>query len=222
VVPAKPAPANPPDSVRDEEQTAQLANWLVAIARGDERALEKFYDATLSRVYAVARRMCGSRDGGLTEEVTADVYVQVWRDAERFDAARGLPMAWLLMIARLRALDALRRRDEAVGSDDPHALAGEPGSDIGDPAELLEAFDRCSATRRALAQLPAPERQLVALAFFRGMTHAEIVQETGMPLGTVKTTIRRALSTLRALLGEHAPESIGPRNNDDYANEIRN
>ena len=114
-------------------------------------------------------------------------------------------MSWLLMMTRSRALDALRRQDEAVLSEDPHALVGEPDSARDDPADMLEAFDRASATRRALEQLPPNARQLPGLAFFRGLTHAEIVKETGMPLGSVKTTIRRAMVTLKTLLGDCAP-----------------
>jgi RNA polymerase sigma-70 factor (ECF subfamily) len=201
--PLRAVPSQPP------EEAAQQAQWLARIASGDQRAFELLYDATLPRVYALARRIC--IDPALTEEVTEDVYVQAWRDAGRFDAARGVPLAWLLMITRSRALDALRRRDEAHSVEDPHALATEEaGTDDADPLQLLVTFEAASATRRALEALPARERQLVALAFMRGLTHAEIAQDTGLPLGTVKTTIRRALQTLKALLGPHAPQSIEP------------
>jgi RNA polymerase sigma-70 factor (ECF subfamily) len=191
---------------REDPAAPQHAIWLAATARGDQRAFEAFYEATLPRVYALARRICV--DPGLTEEVAEDAYVQVWRDAGRYDAARGVPLAWLLTITRSRALDALRRRDEAQSVSDPDDLVDQPDADA-DPLDLLALFERTSATRRALAALPARERQLVALAFLRGLTHAEIAAETGWPLGTIKTTIRRALATLRQMLLPHAPHGAG-------------
>jgi RNA polymerase sigma-70 factor (ECF subfamily) len=178
------------------------AQWLAAVARGDQRAFEAFYDATLPRAFALARRMCV--DSGLTEEVVEDAYVQAWREAGRYDPTRGAPLAWLLTITRSRALDALRRRDEAQPLEAPEALLDE-SDHAADPLNLLLLFEGTSATRRALGQLPARERQLIGLAFLRGLTHAEIAAETGWPLGTIKTSIRRALATLRQLLFEHAP-----------------
>jgi RNA polymerase sigma factor (sigma-70 family) len=191
---------------------AALPQWLAVIAaRAQDRpggasaaevAFGHLYDATLSRVYAVTRRIC--QDPALAEEVTEDVYVQVWREAARFDPARGAPLAWLLVLARSRSLDALRRRDPAVAvaepellADEQHALTGEVHDD---PLSLLAALERESAARAALAALPARERQMVALAFLRGFTHAEIAEQTGLPLGTVKTTIRRALAAMKEML----------------------
>lgn len=190
----------------DAALAAELANQLVAIARGDQRAFEKFYDATLARVFAVARRIC--TDHALAEEVTEDVYVQVWRDAGRFDATRGAALAWLLMMTRSRALDALRREDPAVSVEDPESLIDDAGASAvdADPMNLLDALRRDSEVRSALATLPARDRQMVALAFLRGLTHAEIAAAMQLPLGTVKTTIRRALGVLRAQLSIHAPE----------------
>src|SRR6266850_5049533 len=192
--------------------------WLAAIARGDQRAFEALYDATLPRVFALARRICV--DPGLTEEVVEDVYVQVWRDAGRYDATRGVPLAWLLTITRSRALDALRRRDEAQPVEAPETLVEET-DESADPLDLLIVFEGTSATRRALEHLPARERQLIGLAFLRGLTHAEIAAETGWPLGTVKTSIRRALATMRAVLLEHAPGAVlsaGGGDMDERAN----
>jgi RNA polymerase sigma-70 factor (ECF subfamily) len=183
------------------EHAAHLAQLLAAVAQRDQRAFEQLYDATLPRVYAVARRFCG--DHALAEEVTEDVYVQVWRDAHRFDPGRGVALAWLLVLARSRALDALRRRDEAQTVEDPHALVADEGESAADPLQLLDSLQRESALRAALERLPARERQLIALAFMRGLTHAEIAEFAALPLGTVKTMIRRALATLkRELCGD--------------------
>ena len=207
--------APPAKRHEDSALAAQLANQLVAIARGDQRAFERFYDATLSRVFAVSRRIC--TDHALAEEVTEDVYVQVWRDAGRFDATRGAALAWLLMMTRSRALDALRRADPAISAEEPHSLLADEGlqSQEQDPFNLLDALRRDSEVRSALATLPARDRQMVALAFLRGLTHAEIAAAMQLPLGTVKTTIRRALGSLRAQLSLHAPE----RSNEEAADE---
>lgn len=196
-----------------EPGNSSLIADLARIARGDERAFERFYDATLARVFAVVRRICF--DAGLAEEVVEDVYVQVWREAARFDAARGVVLAWLLMMARSRALDALRKAEPAMVSADPLALADEPMSDDADPLGLLEALRRDSEVRVALATLPVRERQMIALAFFRGMTHAEISAAMHCPLGTVKTAIRRALSALRARLAAGDPGSAEEIDDED-------
>jgi len=199
----------------DAALAAELANQLVAIARGDQRAFERFYAATLSRVFAIARRIC--TDPSLAEEVTEDVYVQVWREAGRFDATRGAVLAWLLMMTRSRALDALRRADAAISVEDPLELTADQGGQSGelDPLNLLDALRRDSEIHGALATLPARDRQMVALAFFRGLTHAEIAAAMQLPLGTVKTSIRRALALMRVQLSALAPE----RSNDEVGNE---
>jgi RNA polymerase sigma factor (sigma-70 family) len=192
----------------DEALMADLAQ----IARGDQRAFERFYDATLARVFGVVRRICV--DSALAEEVIEDVYVQVWREAARFDPARGVALAWLLMMARSRALDALRRVEPAMVVADPQSLVDEPPADA-DPLGLLEAMRRGSAVRSALAELPVRERQMIALAFFRGLTHGEIATAMHLPLGTVKTAIRRALGSLRARLDGREPVPLEDTDDDD-------
>ncbi len=204
----------PPRQRDDAALSAQLANQLVAVARGDQRAFERFYDATLARVFAVARRIC--TDHALAEEVAEDVYVQVWHEAARFDATRGAALAWLLMMTRSRALDALRRVDPAISVEDPHGLHEDEGPQTQeDPLHLLDTFRRESDVRSALATLPARDRQMIALAFLRGLSHAEIAAAMRLPLGTVKTTIRRALGVLRVELSPHAPARCNDEAGDD-------
>jgi RNA polymerase sigma-70 factor (ECF subfamily) len=176
----------------------QMAVLLARIVHQDQRALERLYDATAGRVHALVLRIVGRR--ALAEEVVEDTFWQVWRQAARFDAARGRPMTWLLAMARSRAIDALRRdqrfrHDELP--DDDHADA--PGA-APPPQDLLEATRHHAAVHAALALLDARSRQLVALAFFRGLTHEEIAAQQGLPLGTVKSLIRRALAQLRRAL----------------------
>lgn len=181
----------------------RLRAWIVAIGRGDEPALGALYDATLGRVYGYALRI--TRNVQLAEEVTEDAYWQVWRQALRFDPARGNAMAWLLTIVRSRALDALRRADPAEPCAEPEGLLAVDAVPGGDPHDLLAATRRDRALHAALAALEPLPRQLVALAFFRGLTHEEIAAQTTLPLGTVKSHIRRALAALKdALVGGHA------------------
>lgn len=190
---APPMPESGPDS-----NELRLREWIARISRGDELALGQFYDATIGRVYGLALRI--TRNAQLAEEVAEDVYWQVWRQALRFDAARGHAIGWLLTITRSRALDSLRRGDEAQPHPEPESLiTGEVSSD-GNPQDLLEAVQRDHQLHAALATLDALPRQLLALAFFRGLTHEEIATHCALPLGTVKSHIRRALAALRRVL----------------------
>lgn len=181
-----------------EAEEARLRGWIAAIALGNEPALGDLYDATLGRVYGLALRI--TRNAQAAEEVAEDVYWQVWRQALRFDPARGNAMSWLLTITRSRALDSLRREDEADAHPEPETLIVAEAADDGDPQDLFEATQRSHALHAALATLDALPRQLLALAFFRGLTHEEIALQTALPLGTVKSHIRRALATLRGVL----------------------
>lgn len=193
---------------------AQLAHWIERIARQEERALEALYDATSARVLGVVLRI--TQRAALAEEVLEDTFWQVWRQAPRFDAARGRPITWLLAMARSRAIDALRREQrfqhEALPDDDSNdAGAGAHGADEGSgaagapPPDLLEATRGHAQVHAALASLEPRSRQLVALAFFRGLTHEEIAAQQEMPLGTVKSLIRRALQQLRRVMeADHA------------------
>lgn len=168
------------------------------IIEHDEQSLLKLYEATLSRVYGLALRI--TQNSQAAEEVAEDVYWQVWREAIRFDAQRGNVMAWLLVITRSRALDYLRKVDEAVPSESPELFLMEEPSRDGDPQDLVSALQMNLRLQNALQQLEPIQRQFVALAFFRGLTHEEISAFTGIALGTVKSHIRRALTHLREIL----------------------
>lgn len=178
----------------------QLNDWLLAIVEQDERALTALYDATVHRVYGFVR--CIVRNDALAEEVVEDAYFQVWRQAVRYDSARGRPMTWLLAIARSRAIDALRHEArfaaESLDTEDAPAVADAtaPPAD-----ELLELARQHADLHQALLLLGAQPRQLVSLAFMRGLSHEEIADQMRLPLGTVKSQIRRALITLRDRLG---------------------
>jgi RNA polymerase sigma factor (sigma-70 family) len=183
-----------------EVAEVQLIAWIEGIVDRDERALSALYDATLSRVYGIVLRIV--RRPALAAEVVEDTYFQVWRQGLRFDVRRGRALPWLLGMARSRAIDALRREarfqhDSLDAESMPEAADGGPPSD-----DLLDAARGHADLHRALMLLNAQPRQLVAMAFFRGLSHEEIACQTALPLGTVKSQIRRALITLRQLLGE--------------------
>ncbi|MDB5799285.1 MAG: polymerase, sigma-24 subunit, subfamily [Rhodocyclales bacterium] len=179
---------------------SQLQGWIERITRQDEAALNSLYEATVGRVYGLSLRI--TRNAELAEEVAEDTFWQVWRQAPRFDPTRGTALAWILTMARSRALDALRARDPAIATEDMTALLDARGASDEGPEDLLSAVQSEHRLHSALEQLDPQPRQLIALAFFRGFTHEEITLHTGIPLGTVKSHIRRGLNTLRTLLSE--------------------
>ena len=194
------APNKPASEVVPQPQDeSALRDCLAGICEQDQSCLGRFYDLTVSRVYGVGLRIVRRPD--LAEEVVSDVYIQVWREAHRYDAQRGRVLGWLLIIARSRALDLLRRQDEAFSHPEPYELVAEPETTQRRPEDLLAAAQAGTALHVALEKLNPLQRQLLSLAFFRGLTHSEIVEHMNLPLGTVKTHIRRALDVLRKTLG---------------------
>lgn len=180
---------------------AQLAAWIDGVVDQDERALSALYDASFSRVFGLVRRIV--RDAALAEEVVEDAYFQVWRQAARFDPARGKALTWLLAMARSRAIDALRREarfqhDALDNGSCPQTPSAQPPHD-----ELLDLARHRADLHQALMLLGPQPRQLVSMSFFRGLSHEEIADQMGLPLGTVKSQLRRALLALRQLLGAH-------------------
>lgn len=184
-------------AVTDPDAAAIVA-LLARIARRDEAALAALYDRLVHRVHGLVRRIV--RNAQVAEEVTEDVFFQVWRQAERFDPARGRPLGWILSIARTRSLDSLRRADPAVLHPEPEVLSDSQQLASDAPHDLLDALQESTLLHAALATLTPLPRQLLALAFFSGLTHEEIAVHCDLPLGTVKSHIRRALLALRDTL----------------------
>jgi RNA polymerase sigma-70 factor (ECF subfamily) len=186
------------------ESESKLQVWLERIVDGDQNALGLLYDCLLHQVYGLCLRM--TRQPALAEEVVQDTFWQVWRQAPRFEPERGSVKAWVLTIARSRALDTLRataaQRDMEVHAEETEVnileLIAAPANDM--PTNLLASVQENQQVQALLATLDPVIRQLVYLAFFRGLSHEEIVACSGLPLGTVKSHIRRALQTLRPLL----------------------
>ena len=176
-----------------EALDARLIQWLGEMASGNEQALSDLYDATLGKVFGVAIRIVG--DATLAEDVVTDVYHDAWNKAATYNRERGRPLAWLLTICRNRALD--RYRHELSTARTIEAAAAQPVPDAADePDALLEAVEEGHAVHALLATISTDDRQLIALAFFKGLSHQQIADVTAMPLGTVKSRIRRALTAL--------------------------
>jgi RNA polymerase sigma-70 factor (ECF subfamily) len=193
----------------------QLADLVLRVCDQHEASLARLYEATSGRVYGLALRVV--RNTAVAEEVVEDVFWQVWREAPRFDSQRGKVIAWLLAIARSRAIDALRRHERvrakevAVEDDDTmEALADRDGAD--DPQDLVAAAQHHARLHALLVGLEPLPRQLLSLAFFRGCTHEEIAEQTGLALGTVKSHIRRTLTALKSQLAPHlaASQRVAP------------
>jgi len=184
-------------------------DWGGLIARtaaGDETALAALYDATSALVYGLTLRILG--DTALAEEVAADVYMQVWRHAERYDPARGAPLSWLLTLARSRAID---RRRVAAGETWRAAQLGEaialPSPTPG-PEEHSEVTERRTIVRQALDALGPEQRRAIELSYFGGLSHSEIAAALCEPLGTVKTRIRLGMVRMREVLTRSVGDAL--------------
>ena len=160
------------------------------IRAGDEQAMSELYDRYAKVVYAVALRVL--QDTGGAEDVLQDVFLQLWRNPDAFDASRGSLAAWLAVISRHRAIDRLRKRRPETDIEDCVIAAG---TDPRDETERKLVVDK---VRGVLAEMNPDQRKMLELAFFDGLTHTEIAEKTGEPLGTVKTRIRSGLQFLRA------------------------
>jgi len=169
------------------------------LAGGDRSALADLYDRHSGVVYSLAYRIVGSPDA---EDVVQDVFAQAWRQADRYDPDRATVVAWLLNMTRTRAIDRLRAdrtRQRLTVHEEPLATAPQQQADQEQGAIHAE---RASRVRAALGMLAAAQRQALELAYYAGLTHTEIAERLGEPLGTVKTRIRSALLKLRAALLE--------------------
>lgn len=197
-----PSAARTPPTDRD----ADLAAALARAGLGDRAAFARVYDATCAQLFGIVLRI--QRDRALAEDVLQEVYVGAWRAAASYDAAQSTPLGWLASIARNRAIDSLRRAQAQP------AVAPLPVDDDGDPADPyaqladdgegpLALLERAGEARRladCLGRLTPPQRQSVALAFYDGLSHAEVAARMREPLGTVKSWVRRGLLALKGCL----------------------
>lgn len=181
-----------------------LQDCIARVVDQDQAALNMLYDRLLGPVYGLALRI--TRQVQLAEEVVQDTFWQVWRQAPRFDPTRGTAQAWVMTIARSRALDKLRQVENQEVELEDELLDIVPSPDSTSPIGLLSNAEQGQQLKAALLALDPLPRQLVSLAFFRDLSHEEIASMTNIPLGTVKSHIRRALATLRQQLHVDAIE----------------
>ena len=165
------------------------ADLLGRVQRGDEQAMAAIYDHYSKIVYSVALRVL--RDPASAEDVLQEIFMQVWRSPAKFIETRGTLGAWLAVVTRNRSIDKLRRKRPTEEIGDMQLASS---CNLADEAERNMMMERA---RGVILQLPTEQRKTLEMAFFDGLTHSEIAEMTGDPLGTVKTRIRSALTTLR-------------------------
>ncbi len=191
---SQPRPAVQPD--------AHLAHLVSAMAAGNQQAMGELYDRTSSLIHAVALRMLANPQDA--EEVVLDVFMKAWRNAPSYTPERGSVTAWLVMMSRTVAIDRIRSRHaqprtlDLSGSDFFPEIAVSP-----DNPEAATAHNQWrQRIHAAMADLPPEQREALLLAFFGGLSHAELSERLDLPLGTIKTRIRLGLKRLRGVLGE--------------------
>ena len=175
---------------------------LQRLAAGDGDAAARLYDRHARAVYSLVLRIVN--DEGDAEDVVQEVFAQAWRQAARYDASRGAVGAWLLMMARSRAIDKLRSVRARPGSrsaDDPAAIDDMPAPHRDVPTAIIDA-ENARLVQRALADLPLLQRLVIELAYFEGLTQREIADRLEQPLGTIKSRLRLGLLRLRDALAE--------------------
>ena len=186
------------DPAKQIERSARLMELLARTALADQQAFAELYRLTSSHLYAVALRIL--RESGAAEEVLQESFISIWNHAGSYVAARSQPFTWLTSIVRNRCLDQLRRRElDTVTIDDEDEGMTLP-DDGPTPLELLVAGADARAVKGCVEALEAGQKQAVALAFYRGLSHAELAAHLHVPLGTVKSWVRRGLERLKACL----------------------
>jgi RNA polymerase sigma-70 factor (ECF subfamily) len=179
------------------------AELLTRAAKGDQSALRSVYDQTSRLLFALALRILGSREEA--SEVLQEVYLDIWRKAIRYDPGRMAPLPWLVTVTRNRAVDRVRTRathdngavaqaGDGNGAELPHAVA---------PVDSISESERRRAVGKALAELPRTQRQVLELAFYDGLTDAEIAAKLREPAGTITTRIKVGMSKLKVTLGSN-------------------
>ena len=174
---------------------------LALVAKGDQQAFSKLYDLSGTLLFTLAIRILGNREDA--SELLQDVYVEVWRKVSRYDVGRGTPVAWLVTLTKSRAIDQLRAR-ASRGYRATNTLeagtAAQPADPSPNPFETQADHELRLAVGSAVAGLPQAQQQAIGLAYYEGLSHAEIAARLNQPLGTVKTRIKLGMSRLRESL----------------------
>lgn len=176
------------------------SGYIERAAGGDQAAFASLYDASRHLVFAIALRIL--REPADAEEVTLDVYMQIWRTAKDYNDRRGTVGAWLAMLARSRSIDHLRSRASRARREEPFPEFAQYRSSEPGPERESETSQHRRRVESALQTLPPEQREVIELAFFSGLTHAELADQLQQPLGTVKTRVRQGMMKIRELLVE--------------------
>ena len=191
--------------MKPESPDSQLIELLDRIALADESALKELYALTSSKLYGVAVRVVTNREWA--EDVLQEAYLNIWKIAGSYKASLSPPMAWMGLLVRSRGLDFLRRRasdraDRVQELDD--VISDTVAGDSPNPMDTTQASEQAWALHQCLSQLENKQREVVSLAYLRDLSHSELAEQLKLPLGTVKTWIRRGLEQLRGCMGKFA------------------
>lgn len=181
------------------DSPAEDAALVADLQSGDQAALQRLYQRSLSKVYGLALKITGQ--AALAEEVTEDTYWQVWQEIDRFDAAKAPLLGWMLMMCRSRAIDALRKQGlQPAQTIELEQIAAYWPDEADTPMQALENKQQQSRVRQALNSLSPVQQQVLYHAFYLGLSQQEIAQLMQLPLGTVKSHMRRAQNALKSTL----------------------
>jgi len=197
----RPAPVRASRAPMKQSLAIREADLLKGAAGGDHEAFSEFYDLLAPRLYPLVLRIIGDADEA--QDVLQESFVKMWEKASSFDPARSAAFTWAVMITRNKSIDRLRARGRAGKLVEAATMATIPGDDVDEKsAALVDQIDEWVLARKAVNDLPEDERHVLNLAFFDGLSHSEISNELGEPLGTIKSRARRGLKRLRDALEE--------------------
>jgi len=176
----------------------QLAALLSRCVLQDQKAFEALYEASSAKLFGVAVRITRRRDWA--EEVLQESFVKIWHHAGSYDSAKSAPMTWMTAIVRNRALDWLRRPQEVRTSEEQEAMLNAIPDEGPGPEDLVSLAAQARKLHECMQHLSDDQKRSITLAFFNGLSHGELAEKMGKPLGTVKTWIRRGLDRLKGCL----------------------
>ena len=179
-----------PECSSDEQELKVL---LSQISEGDQEAMREFYKKTVRLVYSISRRIiCNSEEA---EETALEVFMYVWNSASQYDPELSKPLSWLLMITRSRAIDKIRKSAKSVKTDDYKDESFVIGTE--NPEDTCISSERRKIVRNAMSQLTSKQKEVIELSYYHQYSHSEIAERVGIPVGSVKSTIRVALVKLK-------------------------